>query len=195
LSENIPPIIPEQKPPKALAAWVRFMLDILQTVVLALALYFAIDFVVSRVKVDNISMKPTLQPGEFLLIDKFAYRFGSPNIGDIIVFHYPLDTHLDYIKRVIGRPGDTVEISNGQVKVNGQLLSENYIAAAPDYPGVWKVPDGSLFVLGDNRNSSSDSHVWGFVPESYVLGKAFAIYWPITNVKVLTHPAIVNAAQ
>jgi signal peptidase I len=195
LQANLPDPIPENNPPKMISNGLRFVLDILQTIVLALLLYFAIDLIIARVKVDNISMKPTLQPGEFLLINKFSYKFGAPGIGDIIVFHYPLDPQRDFIKRVIGLAGDTVQIGSGKVLVNGQALEESYISAEPSYDGTWKVPEGYLFVLGDNRNQSSDSHIWGFVPDNYVLGKALVIYWPITNLRILTHPAIVNAAH
>jgi signal peptidase I len=168
--------------------------EIIQTLLLAIVLYFLIDFVVARVRVENVSMKPTLMPGEFLLVNKLAYKFSDMNRGDIVVFHYPPQPSEDYIKRLVGLPGDTVAINNRQVTVNGQPLTEPYIMAAPNYDGKWQVPAGSIFVLGDNRNSSSDSHVWGFVPLDNIMGKAIVIYWPLQNAHVLTHPNIVNAA-
>lgn len=161
---------------------------------MAVALYFLIDSVVARVRVENISMEPTLQPGEFLLVNKLAYRLGNFQYGDIIVFHYPPNPSEDYIKRVIGLPGDEVTVKDNQVKVNGYPLTEPYISAPPHYDGTWKVPEDSIFVLGDNRNQSSDSHSWGFVPTNYVVGKALVIYWPFSELKVLTQPNIVNAA-
>lgn len=173
-----------------------FMFELIQTLVLAAILYFMIDFVIARVRVENISMKPTLQPGEFLIVNKMAYRLGEMKRGDIVIFHHTAEE--DYIKRLIGLPGDRVEIRNKSVKVNDRLLDEPYIAAPTGYNGKWEVPDGSVFVLGDNRNQSSDSHSWGFVPLDSVIGKALAIYWPIENAQVLTHPDIaspVNASS
>ncbi len=165
--------------------------EVLQTLILAVVLYFLIDLVVARVRVENISMLPTLQPGEFVLVNKMAYEMGDFSRGDIVVFHYSPEE--DYIKRVIGLPGDEVQVGNGQVMVNGQLLDEPYISAPPQYTGTWNVPEGRLFVLGDNRNQSSDSHRWGFIEEDSVIGKALVVYWPINEVKILSHPLIVKA--
>lgn len=176
------------------AAW-RFFLETFQTILLALVLYFLIDSVIARVRVENVSMKPTLQPGQYVLVNKLAYRLGNVQHGDIIVFHYPPNPSEDYIKRVIGLPRDLVQIRNGIIFVNDQALSEKYTASPPVYNGEWSVPEGSLFVLGDNRNQSSDSHVWGPVPISNVVGKALAVYWPLNDIKVLTQPFTVNAAN
>ncbi len=138
-------------------------------------------------------MQPTLHEGEFILVNKLAYRLGDYQRGDIIVFHH--DPTEDYIKRVIGLPGDTVEVRDGHVYINNQMLDETYIAAPPRYSGTWKVPDGQLFVLGDNRNQSSDSHQWGYVPEGTVVGRALVIYWPLQNLQVLNQVPTVNAAN
>ncbi len=173
----------------------QFLLETLQTILLALVLYLLIDSVVARVRVENISMKPTLQPGEFVLVNKLAYRVGSLGHGDIIVFHYPQNPAEDYIKRVIGLPGDTVDVRNQMVYINGQALDEKYISAEPTYDGEWKVPPNAVFVLGDNRNQSSDSHSWGFVPLENIVGRALVIYWPLDNMKVLNEPFVVNAAN
>jgi len=177
----------DQKGPGAF----RILLEVAQTLAIAVVLYFLIDFVIARVRVENISMLPTLQPGEFVLVNKMAYQFGDFERGDIVVFHY--SPQEDYIKRVIGVPGDRIEVENGQVKVNGQILNEPYIAAAPQYAGSWEVPQGSLFVLGDNRNQSSDSHRWGFVFEESVVGEALVVYWPLNEVKLLSQPMTVKA--
>ncbi|PKO12503.1 MAG: signal peptidase I [Chloroflexi bacterium HGW-Chloroflexi-10] len=171
------------------------ILEIFQTLVMALIFYFLIDTFFPRVRVENISMKPTLQPGELLLVNKLAYQLGEPHRGDVMVFHYPGNPSEDYIKRVIGLPGDEVRIEGGMVYVNGSLLDEPYIAAPPSYPGVWAVPEDSFFVLGDNRNQSSDSHSWGFVPLENIVGKALVVYWPLDQIKTLYHPLIVNAAN
>jgi signal peptidase I len=183
------PDIIEEKPRSRV---ITFFFEILQTLILAVIMYVLIDSVIARVRVENISMLPTLRPGEFLLVNKLAYKIDKMSRGDIIIFHY--DAKEDYIKRLIGLPGDKVEVQNGKVKVNQLELDEPYIAAPPSYNGVWDVPAGSIFVLGDNRNSSSDSHSWGFVSLDKLIGKALVIYWPLQNAQVLTHPNIVNAA-
>jgi signal peptidase I len=185
----------EIAPPPNRTVWIRFLLETLQTVILAVVLYFIIDSVVARVRVENISMEPTLQPGEFVLVNKIVYRFGEVRHGDIIVFHFPQNPSEDYIKRIIGVAGDKVVIKNQQVFINNQMIEENYTAAPPDYNGQWVVPAESLFVLGDNRNQSSDSHSWGFVPMKLVVGKAEVIYWPFNEVKSLNQPFIVKAAN
>jgi len=164
--------------------------ETIETIVMALILYILIDSVVARVVVQKISMVPTLVPGEVLLVNKLQYKFSEVDHGEIITFHYPLDPELDYVKRAIGLPGDEVVIQNGEVKVNGQLLYEPYISAAPEYEGIWNVPDEALFVLGDNRNPSADSHVWGYVPMDNLIGKAFAVYWPPGKIRALRTPDI-----
>lgn len=140
-------------------------------------------------------MKPTLQPGYLLVVNKLSYKVGEPKHGDIVVFHFQGDKNEDYIKRVIGLPGDQVSVSNGIVTVNGTPLTEPYIAELPKYSGTWNVPEGSLFVLGDNRNNSSDSHQWGFVDINDVVGKAIFIYYPFDQIRSLTMPDLVYAAQ
>lgn len=186
------PVQPQGEAPRSSLR--TFLVEVLQTVVLALVLYFLIDSVLARVRVENISMEPTLQPGEFILVNKLAYRLGDVTHGDVVIFHYPLNPSEDYIKRVIGLPGDVVTVKDGQVTVNGSTVTEPYIMAPPHYNNSWTVPEGQLFVLGDNRNSSSDSHNWGFVPYENLVGKALLIYWPLDQVKILTLPDVVNAA-
>ncbi len=170
-----------------------FFVDTIETILLAVVLFLVINALSARVRVENISMKPTLQPGEFLLVNRVAYKIGEPEIGDIIVFHAPGSSDLDYIKRVIGLPGDTVRISDGVVYVNDQPLYEPYIADPPRYNGEWDVPSENLFVLGDNRNNSSDSHMWGFVPYEDIVGRALLIYWPLQEVTFLNSREIVQA--
>ncbi len=174
---------------------VGFIIDTVETILLALVLFLAINAVSARVRVENVSMLPTVKPDEFLLVNRVAYKLGSPHIGDIIVFHAPGVSSEDYIKRLIGLPGDTVTVSDGVVYVNGQALYEPYIADAPNYNGTWEVPEGQFFVLGDNRNNSSDSHLWGFIPEDSVVGKALLIYWPLDQLTILSRPNVVQAAQ
>jgi len=172
-----------------------FIIDTVETILLALILFLGINAVSARVRVENVSMEPTLTQGEFLLVNRVAYKIGTPKIGDIIIFHAPGADDLDYIKRLIGRPGDTVHVEDGVVYVNGQALYETYIADKPNYSGTWEVPEGQFFVLGDNRNNSSDSHLWGFISEDAVVGKALLIYWPLDAVSLLTGATTVQAAH
>ncbi|NLN70092.1 MAG: signal peptidase I [Chloroflexi bacterium] len=172
-----------------------FLIDAVETILLALVLFLAINALSARVRVENVSMQPTLKPGEFLLVNRVAYKFGKPSIGDIIVFHAPGANDMDYIKRVIGLPGDQVRISDGIVYVNNQPLYEPYIAEAPRYSGTWDIPPNEYFVLGDNRNNSSDSHMWGFVPHNDIVGRALLIYWPLSEAAILRSSDIVMAFQ
>ena len=179
--------------PKSRPGWVTFLLETVQTIILAVVLYFLIDSVVARVRVENISMEPTLMPGQFILVNKLAVKLNDIQRGDVIVFHLPQNPKEDYIKRVIGLPGDSIVIRGNKVVVNNQVIAEPYISAEPAYNGTWVVPEGNLFVLGDNRNQSSDSHSWGYVPINLVVGKALVIYWPLENIKTLSQPITVSA--
>jgi len=183
------------EPSKDSSSLKQFLVDLLETIILAVVLFFAINAVSARVRVDGFSMLPTLQDGEYVLVNRLAYRNNLPVRGDIIVFVSPQAPDLDLIKRVIGLPGDTVKIFNGKVQVNDQMLDEPYIAAAPIYNGEWNVPEGNLFVLGDNRNDSSDSHAWGLLPIENVIGKAILIYWPIPDWNLIRHVETVAAIQ
>ena len=176
-----------QVPVQEKTNWKQFVFDLLETVGLAVVLFLIINTLSARVRVDGFSMLPTLQDGEFVLVNKLAYHTGTPVRGDIIVFQSITEKNLDLIKRVIGLPGDQIVIGGGRVSINGQTLDEPYIAAAPNYSGRWKVPDGYLFVLGDNRNDSSDSHAWGFLPTQNVIGKALLIYWPPNKWAMVDH--------
>lgn len=173
----------------------RMVWDIVETLILAVVLYVGINAVSARVRVDGFSMEPTLDNGEYILVNKLAYKLGEPARGDIVVFKFPLDPSQDLIKRVIGLPGETITVQNGQVSVNGAPLDEPYIADAPYYNGSWFVNEGELFVLGDNRNESKDSHEWGLLPIENVIGKAVVIYWPPSNWEILEHFERASASQ
>ncbi len=187
-------IIPEPAKKERRSACLSFLIDTVETLLLALILFFGINTLSDRVRVENISMLPTLRPDEFLLVNKVAYRLGEPKIGDIITFHYPKNPKENYIKRVIGLAGDEVKVESGKVTVNGTLLTEPYIAAITASEGTWIVPEDSLFVMGDNRNESSDSRAWGPVPMDLVVGKALVIYWPLENFHILNNPDVVTAS-
>jgi signal peptidase I len=196
LDTNQSGLIPEQDQPKRKGSGcLGFLVDILETLILSLVLFVSINIISARIRVDGDSMLPTIVSGEYVVINRLSYRFGNPQSGDIIVFHPPLDPKEEYIKRIIGLPGDTVEVMNGTVYVNGQPLIENYLNVKMDYTGEWEVPAGQLFVLGDNRNNSSDSHDWGTVPMDYVIGKAVLVYWPPPAWGLIGHVSLANAAR
>lgn len=171
-----------------------FFIESAQIIIFALILTFAINMVTARVRVESVSMQPTLHQGELLLVNKLAYKKNIPAPGDIVVFHATTTPGEDFIKRVIGIPGDHVSILEGKVYVNGRLLNESYISGPPAYEGEYDVPESTIFVLGDNRNSSSDSHIWGNVPLENLVGQALLIYWPISEATLLTASGTVIAA-
>jgi signal peptidase I len=187
--------VAEEKPRSKRSGCVSFIIDTVETILLALVLFLAINALSARVRVENVSMQPTLKPGEFLLVNRVAYKLRDPSIGDIVVFHAPSAEDIDYIKRVIGLPGDEVSVIDGVVQINSLPLYEPYIAQSPNYTGTWQVPEDHYFVLGDNRNNSSDSHQWGFIPREDIVGRALLIYWPINEITLLTNPEIVQANQ
>lgn len=163
--------------------------EIVETLLLTFFIFFLVNSLVGRYRIDGSSMNPTLFDGEYLIINNVSYYLDEPQRGEIIVFKHP-NNDLNLIKRIIGIPGDHVEIRNQQVKVNGIVLDEPYIAAEPNYSGAWDVPEGSFFVLGDNRNNSSDSHSWSFLPEDNIIGKAMFVYWPPSDWSAIPHDAL-----
>jgi len=195
LDTNQSVVIPEASQPKSKrSGFLSFLVDILETLVLSVVLFVSINIISARIRVDGASMEPTLFSGEYVVVNRLSYRLGSPHRGDIIVFHFPRDPKEEYIKRVIGLPGDEVEVRNGTVYINGQPLDENYLKVKTNYIGSWVIPEGQLFVLGDNRNNSSDSHDWGTVPLDYVVGKAVMVYWPPPAWGLIDHISLAKAA-
>jgi len=183
-SETSPEPTPA-KPPKTFP--LRMVWDVVETLLLALALFVAINLLTARIRVDGSSMEPNFYKDEYVIVNRLAYQWAKPRQGEVIVFRYPKNPSQDLIKRVIGLPGDEVHILNSQVFVNGKLLDEPYIADVPRYFGTWRVPQDTLFVLGDNRNASYDSKDWGYVPLKNVIGKAWIVYWPPTSWGVVRH--------
>jgi signal peptidase I len=162
-------------------------------VALAIALVVRV-FIAEPRYIPSPSMMPTLAVGDRLLIEKLSYHLQPPNRGDIVVFEpppqlqdYGYSASQAFIKRVIGLPGDTVQVSQGKVFINGQALIERYILEAPEYEmPLVRVPTGSLFMMGDNRNDSNDSHVWGFLPIQNAIGRAAFRFWPLDKVGVMS---------
>ncbi len=177
--------------PVPTTAWQRFWQsqgDNLRTLGIALVLAFLIrSFIAEPRFIPSDSMLPTLRVGDRLVVEKLSYHLHAPQRGDIVVFQppeilrqYGYGPDQAFIKRVIGLPGQTLAVHDGQVLVDGEPLQEPYIAQAPAYELLpVQVPPDSLFVMGDNRNNSNDSHVWGFLPEANVIGRAWIRFWPL----------------
>jgi len=201
---NSSPAVPGERPaPNSLGAMLR---EVLETLLFTLLIFFLVRSVIQNFRVEGYSMEPTLHTGQFLIVNRLeylhldlnffrrllpggeevppnlVYLFHPPRRGEIVVFEYPRDTTRDYIKRVIGLPGETVEIRHGQVLINGVPLLEPYLSDAArtqtgNMPPV-QVPPNAVFVMGDNRGSSNDSRSWGPLPLENIVGKAWIIYWP-----------------
>ena len=162
--------------------WIRDVFFAIGTAVLIVV------FLYQPVKVEGTSMLPELVDQERIFVNKYVYRLEKISRKDIVVFWYPLDSSKSYIKRVIGMPGDVVEVRRGKIYVNDTLLDEPYIIPEfldnRSYPPV-AVEPGYYYVLGDHRNQSNDSRMWGLVPERYIYGKAVFRYWPINKMGTL----------
>ena len=164
-----------------------FFLDIIQVVVFAVAIFlFVYLLILQPHKIKGNSMQPNFPDGEYLLTDKVSYRFGEPERGDVIVFEPPGSQGEEFIKRILGLPGEVVSLRGNMFYINGALVDESYIAPdLPTLPGNYLkegaeliVPQGQYFVLGDNRTHSSDSRAFGPIPKDRITGRAWVIYWP-----------------
>jgi signal peptidase I len=164
----------------------RLVREVIETIVLTVLMFLVIRFAVQNFNIEGHSMEPNLHDQELILVDKWTYLFRAPARGDVIVFIAPPQPSQDYIKRVIGVPGDVITIQNTTVIVDGVALKETYVdpknqgATFEDKPIFnMVVPPNDYFVLGDNRANSSDSRVWGFVPKQNIIGRAALVYWPL----------------
>jgi len=156
--------------------------------VAAVFCFFLIAFVAQAFRVQGTSMQPLLADGERILVNKFLYRFSPIEHGDVVVFWYPREPTVSFIKRVVGLPGDIVELRRGQLYVNGQRVAEPYLR--PEYRDQDDLPplqvkQGFYFVLGDHRSASNDSRSWGEVPERYIYGKAVFRFWPLARMSLI----------
>lgn len=176
-----------ETPPAAPSSIKTLLREIIETILLTAFIYLAVNFATGRFRVEGNSMEPSMHPDQYVLVDKISYRLGNPQRGDVIVFEYPLGPERDFIKRIIGLPGEIVSVSGGVVRVNGQALEEPYISAPPNYTNTWTLNADEFFVLGDNRNSSSDSHAWGPLNRQYLIGRAIFIYWPPKSWGLVPH--------
>lgn len=176
------------------------LFDLIQTLVIAGAIFVVIyAFLFRPYQVNGHSMDPTFQNGEYVLTNLISLRFSPLKRGDIVVFVAPPDKEKDYIKRIIGLPGDRVKISGGAVYLNGNkldqvsFLSSDVRTNGGAFLGEGDeviVPEGQYFVMGDNREFSSDSREWGFVTKNAIIGKSFLVYWPFNHLRVVKHASL-----
>ncbi len=174
-----------------------FLVDTVETFLIAASIFLVIYIFLFRpFEVNGASMFPTFKDQEYILTNLVGLRFEQLKRGDVIVFKAPKEAEKDFIKRVIGLPGDMVMLKNGDVYVNDKKLDENtYLHEVKTYGGGFlregesvTVPANQYFVMGDNRPYSSDSREWGFVPKSAVIGKSFFVYWPIGKTRLIKNP-------
>jgi signal peptidase I len=166
-------------------AWVR---DLFETLALAVIIFLVVNSLTGRYEVQSISMEPTLHEGQYLIVSKISYWFHGPERGDIIVLDPPAGrSEIPYIKRVIGLPGEKVEVRDGRVWINDIALNEPYISGPPNYTENRVLGEEEYLVLGDNRNNSSDSHIWGVLPRENIIGKSVFRYWPPEKWGLIPH--------
>ncbi|MBI4991240.1 signal peptidase I [Candidatus Gottesmanbacteria bacterium] len=168
----------------------NFFMDFLETIVVALSIFVVVYlFLVQPHEVKGSSMEPNFQNNDYILTDKISLKLHEPSRGDVVIFKAPRNPDVDYIKRIIGLPGERVKILGGAVYINGLRLSEPYLTSSTNlFPGSFlqegveiTVPEGEYFVMGDNRSHSSDSREFGPIPQSLIIGKAIFRYWPIVK--------------
>ncbi|WP_227766682.1 signal peptidase I [Zhaonella formicivorans] len=158
--------------------------ELLESIAIAVILAFVIRiFLFQPFYIPSGSMEPTLMIGDRIIVNKITYRFSEPKRGDVIVFKYPLEPKRDYIKRVVGLPGETLEIKDGTLYINDRPTPEEYLP--PNVPladyGPITIPKNAYFMMGDNRSNSQDSRFWGTLQRDYIIGKAVLIFWPLNR--------------
>lgn len=164
--------------------------DVVEIALLIAVIYTFVNLATARAVVEGSSMLPNFETGQLVIVNRFAYFFNDPERGDVIVLHNPRDHREDFIKRVVGLPGEVVEIRKGQVIINGTPIDEPYIQAPcrNGCDGTWTLGPGQYFVLGDNRGGSHDSHSFGPIDHSLIVGQAWIRYWPLPEFKIIVHP-------
>ncbi len=163
--------------------------EILESVIVAVLLAFIIRFFLFQpFYIPSGSMEPTLKKGDRIVVNKLTYRLGEPKRGDIIVFKYPVNPKRDFIKRLIGLPGETIEVKDSKVYIDGKVLEQPFLPKKFTYNsnfGPVKIPENEYFMMGDNRNNSEDSRYWGTLPDENIIGRAIFVYWPFDRTKKL----------
>jgi len=216
-TEPVPQVEPEPSTKEAAPPARTMLREMLETLLFTLLIFFLVRSVIQNFRVEGSSMETNLHTGQYIIVNrieyfhvdlnffqrllpgnqdlppKLAYLFHMPRRGDIVVFEYPKDTSRDFIKRVIGLPGETVEIRNNQILIDGQPLDEPYLSSTArtqmgNMPST-VVPADAVFVMGDNRGNSSDSRTWGSLPLAKIVGRAWFIYWPQEYWGVIPHVA------
>ena len=166
----------------------QYVRDILITILIAVVIFLGLQLTVGAFEVYGTSMTPNILPSDYVLADKVSYHFRQPERGEVIILNSPQQSEKDLIKRIIGLPGDTVEIKDNQVFINDVSLNEPYINEPIKYDyAKHLVPQDSYFVLGDNRNVSADSHSGWFLSKDNIIGRAIIIYWPFQRMKIVQH--------
>lgn len=177
---------PELRPPLKRRPFWR---DLGEIVLLIAIIYTFVNLTTARAVVEGSSMRPNFETGQLVIVNRFAYFFSSPQRGDVIVLHNPRNGKEDFIKRVIGLPNEYVQIIEGRVYINGVLLEEPYIERfCTSCNGTWQLGEDEYFVLGDNRPSSHDSHSFGPIKRSLIVGQAWIRYWPLPDIAIIDHP-------
>jgi len=177
-------------PRPRLASRRSLLREALETALLILSIYCLVNLATARYVVEGASMAPNFRTDQFIIVSRIAYLLGSPARGDVIVFHNPQDPARDFIKRVIGLPGETIQILNGKVYIDGAPIDEPYVAALCKNHAcdrTWTLDADHFFVLGDNRNQSHDSHSFGPLDHSLIIGKAWIRYWPPSDWSIIPH--------
>lgn len=168
-----------------------FTRELLETLLLIVAIYTLVNLATARFVVEGHSMLPNFEGNEYLIVSRFDYIIGDPQRGDIVVFHYPQNPERDFIKRVIGLPGEAVQMKNGLVFINGTPLDEPYVldlcTSSTCKDQEWVLGEDDYFVLGDNRNASQDSVRFGPIHRSHIVGRAWIQYWPPSRWKIINH--------
>lgn len=176
------PLLQPEVTTEAATNWKALAREFAETIVLTLLIFLIMRALVQNYRIQGYSMEPNLHEQQYLIVNKVAYYLGEPERGDIIVFEYPNGPETDYIKRVIGVPGDTVECRPNEILVNGQVIDEPYEPHPWTYTCVQQtLGEDEYFVLGDNRSQSSDSHKWGPLERKFIIGKAWISYWPMES--------------
>lgn len=179
---------PENQRPPISKPWKQIKLWVRELIIAGMVCLLVVTFIAQPFKVDGSSMLPNLKSDERIMANKLVARFGELKRGDVVVFWYPFDPSRTYVKRVIGLPGEMIEIRRGYVYVNGRRLSEPYLLPSyrdnKDFKPI-NVKPAHYYLMGDNREISNDSRYFGQVPQRYILGKAIFIYWPISEMGII----------